>query len=44
MTDEEMAEGFFICGQIEAHDDLDGADKVFWEIENEYKLNKENLS
>ena len=44
MTDEEMAVGFFICGQIEAYDDLDGADKVFWEIENEYKPNKENLS
>lgn len=33
MTDEEMTAGFFICGQIDKHDDLDAADKLFWEIE-----------
>lgn len=33
MTDEEMTVGFFICGQIEAHDDMTGADRIFWEIE-----------
>jgi uncharacterized protein (DUF433 family) len=34
MTDEEMATGFFLCGQIKKHDDTEGADRVFWTLEN----------
>lgn len=34
MTDEEMTTGFFLCGQIKAHDDTEGADRVFWTLEN----------
>jgi hypothetical protein len=37
MNDEEMTTGFFICGQIDKHDDLDAADKLFWEIEKLFK-------
>lgn len=33
MTDDEMTTGFFICGQIDKHDDLDAAEDLFWEIE-----------
>lgn len=43
MTEDEMAVGFFICGQIQEYNDLKEADNVFWEIENEYKPNKEDL-
>lgn len=39
MTDEGMTTGFFLCGQIKAHDDLEGADRVFTELENLHWLN-----
>jgi hypothetical protein len=39
MTDEEMTTGFFLCGQIKAHDDTEGADCVFTTLEDLYSLN-----
>lgn len=39
MTDEEMTTGFFLCGQIKAHDDTEGADRVFTTLEDWYFLN-----
>lgn len=39
MTDEEMATGFFLCGQIKKHDDTEGADRVFWTLENLDSIN-----
>lgn len=42
MNDEEMTTGFFLLGQIKAHDDLDGADRIFTAIEDLYWINKLN--
>ena len=39
MTDEEMTTGFFLCGQIKAHNDTEGADRVFTTLEDLYALN-----
>lgn len=41
MTDEEMTTGFFICGQIKAHDDTEGADRVFTTLEDLYWINSQ---
>lgn len=41
MTDEEMTTGFFLCGQIKAHDDLEGADRVFTTLEDLYWINSQ---
>lgn len=39
MTDEEMTTGFFLCGQIETHDDTEGADRVFKTLEDLFWIN-----
>lgn len=41
MTDEEMTAGFFICGQIKAHNDTEGADRVFATLEDLYWINSQ---
>lgn len=41
MTEEEMTTGFFLCGQIKAHDDLEGADRVFTTLEDLYWINSQ---
>lgn len=41
MTDEEMTTGFFLCGQIKAHDDTEGADRIFTTLEDLYWIDYE---
>lgn len=41
MTDEEMTVGFFICGQIKAYDDTEGADRIFTTLEDLYLIDYE---
>lgn len=41
MTDEEMTAGFFLCGQIKAHNDTEGADRIFTTLEDLYWINSQ---